>query len=159
MKRHLRGIAITLTTMLVIIVSLIGICLISVFIYCQGFVENTPFIAENNLKDNREVYEFITEKLIFQSDNLSTTQDFIDEYTLDCGEVSPRMGTPRFEDFEYDSLIPCFIPVHRRSFLGNRNLLTGWLDVCFFNPHLRIIFFFEDDVLSDVYTELILYGI
>lgn len=159
MKINWRGIAITLTTMFVIILTLIGICFVSVFIYCQGFVERSPFIADNNLKNQDEVYEFVTQNLRFQSDSLSTTQNFTDDYAIDCGEVLPRTESTRFDEIEFDSMIVCFIPAHKASFLGIRNFLTGWLNVCFFAPRIRIIFFFEDEILTDVYTEMLLSGI
>lgn len=159
MKINLRGIAIILTTMLVIISSLIGLCMISVFIYCQGFVETSPIIADNNLLNQDEVYEFITQRLRLNLSDITTAQYFTDEYQIDCSGVLPRTENTRFEDIVFDSMIACFIPAHKASFLGIRNFMTGWLDVCFLNPHLRIIFFFENEVLVDVFTEMLLSGI
>ncbi|MEL7436339.1 MAG: hypothetical protein AAFN11_20535, partial [Chloroflexota bacterium] len=80
----------------------------------------------------------------------------------DCGELvpaSPSTDTWIKTDSRFDAYISCTMPIQRHSFLYVRNYVLGRLNVCYYQPHLRIYILLENDVITDVVAELLLTGL
>ncbi|MGJ3237164.1 MAG: hypothetical protein ACFE0Q_00515 [Anaerolineae bacterium] len=148
-----------LFTMVAAIFGIIILLLIIILGYCEGFVETDQFLKENNLHNMTAVQEFLIQNLEIGTDNIEIIQDFILEKNMDCSDVLSNTDPVRFEESESDNLIACIFPAHDPSFLNIKNFVWGKLNVCYADPHLRIIFFFRDGVVIDIFDELLLTGL
>ena len=162
MKHLLKTVVKTLIVLSIMFISVIAQFIVLITMNCNQMIETSPFIIKNGLHNEDEVYQFVSKMLRISHDKIDTVEQFINNNSLSCYGITSYNRIISSQDENYidaNEVITCIIPAHESSFLGDSKGIWGLFEVCFFNPRLRINFFFKQRTLVEIRTDIITSGL